>query len=215
MESKKKKQSDSQKEFIHFLNNNFSLLTLIFVVFVFVYSYIAVIKPQYNNIVIDLQNNLDTQNKEYMIKKGRLESLEELIAFYKGTNETNIAKLERMLPSKYIKERLFVEIGHLVAQGGFTLNYVGITRESELTLEEKETLQIKGDAPVTIIESRILPTEVDKTKVTINVSGVDYYGLKYLVSVLENSLKLVDIISISFSPMDNTAVIEFWTYHLK
>lgn len=212
-----KKQPKLEKNIYVFLNRNISILALAFSIFIFVYSYLAIIKPKYDGIVTNLQSNINAKDLEYLSKKEKVDSLKELIVFYKGTTQTNVAKIDRMLPEHYVKERLFVELGHLVVQGGFTLDYVGIERENEMTEEEREkaTGQKKDDEPKTIIEARELPKEVDRTQVSLQVSNIDYFGLKYLVSVLENNLKLVDIIDIEFDPGENITVINFWTYHLK
>jgi len=95
------------------------------------------------------------------------------------------------LPSVYVPERLYGELEEIFASGGWSLNEVKFSNN-------KDETEYPGLA---------------QYDVTLSVSSIDYSGLKNLLHLLENNLRLIDVTNLSFSPDNNAATIGLRTYY--
>jgi hypothetical protein len=49
----------------------------------------------------------------------------------------------------------------------------------------------------------------------LDITGVNYEGLKQLLAIIESNLRLLDVKKVSFSPEGNTAQLEIVSYYIN
>jgi hypothetical protein len=60
-----------------------------------------------------------------------------------------------------------------------------------------------------------LPPDVGSWLIRAEISNVAYTDLKYLLDIIENNLKLVDVVSMDFDPITKSVSFDALTYYYK
>lgn len=147
----------------------------------------------FTNPIYEEIKNLRNVSASYNDALGNSKALEaerdKLTAKYNSISQTDIAKLEKLLPDGVDNIRLVLEIEKLALPYGMVLKDVGYDASNE----EEET---KRDQSV---ESGRLPYGV--WNLSFSTSGT-YNNFVNFLRDLENNLRIVDISSIDFSAED-------------
>jgi len=194
--------------FTQALNDNFDALLIGVVLIIFLGAYFFLIQPKYQATITTIKTNIANQEKIYFDQKTKLNNLKAAAALYEEIKKDNLGdvrKVNAVLPSDYVKERLFGEIEEIINQSGFLVDSLEISRE-EMTKESPLTQNSLGES---------LPKNIGRVRIVASVGAVDYAGLKNLLFTLENNIRLLDIDKISFSPTAKTATLEIYTYYFK
>jgi hypothetical protein len=190
-----------------FLSKYFNLVIIVVVLLILVISFFGLIKPKYNSILNSIQANVYQKEKIYLQQYRKLSESKQLIALFRSISPKEVEKVNSIIPKKYVREDLFSELERLVVGNNFLLKSIEISSNADISSKKRGVANN--------INNPTLPPEIDQIHVNMSVGGVDYYGLKYLISVLENNLKLMDIVNLEFNPEGNNFNLEFWTYYLK
>ena len=137
-----------------------------------------------------------------------LEKLRELKTIYGEVGAADIEKIKKILPESSGEEQLLSQLERIILKNGLIL--------TSLRVEKKE--EIKGRAGVgqeTVQQGEILPKEIGKLKIAMDIVGTDYAGIKHILRALENNLRIIDIVKLSFSPRENKTSLEAAAYYLK
>lgn len=211
MEEKKDPQEEAKnkkkQKLNAFLSKYFNLVIIIVMLIILIVSFFLLIKPKYKSILDSIQSNVYQKEKIYLQQYKKLNESKQLISLYKSFDVQGVEKINNIIPKSYIKEDLFTELENIVVSNGFILKSIQI----DLDMENVK----KNRSDVVNINNPVLPPEIDQIRVHMSVGSMDYYGLKYLIKVLENNLKLMDIVDLDFNPESSILKIEFWTYYLK
>lgn len=194
--------------FLQIINDNFGTLLIMAVLIIFIGAYFLLIQPKYQMTITTIKANIDSQEKIYFDQKTKLNNLKAAAALYEEIKKNqlgDVRKVNAVLPSEYVKERLFGEIEEIINQGGFLLSSLEISRE-EIA---KDSLSGQNSLGGT------LPKGVGRVRIAAAIGAIDYAGLKNLLSTLENNNRLLDIDKVSFSPEAKTATLEIYTYYFK
>ncbi len=195
-----------------FLNKYFRLI-IIFVVFVIlVGSFFLVIIPKYQETLTIIKGNLANQEDVYVEQWNKLNNYKKLVSVYEKISVGERQKVENILPLEYIKEQLFIELGYIIPQNGYVLNSLEFHKDKE------EIVDLRRAAEEISTEELLLqklPRSIGYIKGTMATSLVDYAGLKNLIYILENNLKLIDIYNVGFNPETESVEIDFITYYLN
>lgn len=209
--SKKKKAKEQRINM--FLVRYFKWLVVLFVLIVFISSYIFLIKPKYQKITQSVGANKISREQEYLERKEYLAGIKDLINIYKKINLSDIKKVNLILSKGNNYEELFTQLESIVLKSGLLIKslkidseeYVGkenILKKPKISREESGT-------------DSSLPSEIGRIKVTLSIIGVDYFSLKNILNTIENNLMIMDIISLDFQPSNNSVDLDFYTYYLK
>ncbi|MFA5644513.1 MAG: hypothetical protein WC928_03245 [Patescibacteria group bacterium] len=212
----KKRKNDLNR----FLNSYFKFFSLFFILLFLWASFRFIVQPKFKKVVSE-SNNILIEKKSQFIKEYRnLQNYKKTIAEFSEINPENIYKILKILPDEYTRDDLFTEITYFFIKNNFKLKSVDISPTAGTLGESLEgtgrrSAEVVVESPQYLDHLSSLPTEVGSWFIEVEFSGINYFNLKYLLSLLENNLKIVDTFSVEFSPQDGTAKIGLLTYYYK
>ena len=124
---------------------------------------------------------------------------------------SEIKKIDYILKPKDVPEELFSQVEAIVKKNGLLLKSLKIESGGEESKDSSQKVSRTTEEKTEVA----LPPEIGKTKATLEVLGVDYFGLKSLLASMENNLMLMDVASVNFAPEGNSVQLVFYTYYLK
>lgn len=194
-----KKESDKKNQLISRLNgfiiDYFNYFVLAVVVLIMVIGLVFFITPEYRQTVNELNEIKARRQKEYEASQQYLAQLNQLNSIYNKVNPDDLKKIENLLPSRAETEDLLSQLEAIAANNGLLLTSLEVD-----TGNKNKNVNLSA---------------VDKIKIKMNVVGLDYVGLKNILRTIENNLRLMDIVNLSFSPAESAASFEIDTYYLK
>ncbi|PIT94829.1 hypothetical protein COT98_02025 [Candidatus Falkowbacteria bacterium CG10_big_fil_rev_8_21_14_0_10_39_9] len=200
------------------LNNYFGILVVLTVVVILVASFYLLIWPKYEKIVASINATFYERN-QLSPKYKELSDYQTLIEAYKKVNQDDVKKIQGLVPKEYIKEDLFTEMIYLASSKGLAVTSLNIVKDSEAISSylAGTTRKAAGNTPATStpISDLRLPSGVGSFNVKIVLGKVTYPALKAWLQTMENSLRVIDVKSLSFDPKTDTANLEMTTYYLK
>ncbi|MFA4834339.1 MAG: hypothetical protein WC619_05925 [Patescibacteria group bacterium] len=192
------------------LTRYFKWLVVLFVLVVFILGYFLLLKPKYEEIAKLTSDGQSSKEQEYLERRGYLESLKNLVAVFQSVKLSDQEKIDYILRKKDVPEELFSQVEAIVKKNGLLLKSLKI---EPIEPESKSSSQKvkRGEEKAAVS----LPPEIGKTKATLEIMGVDYFGLKSLLTSIENNLMLMDVVNVDFVPEGNSVQLTFYTYYLK
>lgn len=200
-----KPRQKNQNSLNLFLNNYFSIFIVAIVIVIFLVAYFLVIRPKFVQTLSAIKANIETQQKLYETQQKKLISLKAVSELYKKIDKDDLKKFNGVLSENYVKERLFGELEEIVTANGYVLNSVKVSRPEDSLDPGK--LEESG--------AEDLSPRLGQIDVIISISKIDYPGFKSLTKVLENNLRLFNIVKLDFSPSDGAANFTLATYYYK
>jgi Tfp pilus assembly protein PilO len=189
----------TKQQINNLLNKYFKWVILLVVVFILITGYFWVVKPKYEETMASLEERLDLEKQEYLSKKKKMQKIEKLAMTYNEINDRKIKRVNHLLPTDYSYESLFTEINALVSNNGMLLTDIGIKESEAKDSDEKGA-------------EKDLPNLIKITEIEVEVMGVNYSGLKNLLSDFENNLRLLDITGVNFDPGSSSVSLVMQTY---
>lgn len=197
-----------------FLIKYFNLLAIVLAVIILIAGFFLLIKPKYNKISREIKLSNENSENKYNAAFNYLAQLNKLKAEYEKVSPEDIKKIEAMLPSEEFYEELFVQLESVVLKNGLLLTSIQISPEGIPSGKESAAAKARNNpSEKNKAAEDILPEEITKIKIAMNVAGVDYFGLKNLLYALENNLQLIDITNLNFSPDQKGVTIEMFAYY--
>lgn len=188
-----------------FLASYFSLVTTVAVFVTLILGLLVLLLPKYYQIEKRVTQTKEQRNQEYDKLSVYFKKLQTINSNYRKLNPETAEKIKKLLPSKPEIENLIESMEFMAKNNGLFLTVLDIDPGEETT----------ADAPVLSSQGDTLPAGVGMIKITLNLAGVNYEGLKNYIVVLEKSLRLMDVTKLMFSPSDESLVLEIDTYYLK
>jgi len=175
------------------------VITLLLVIIIFAGSYFLVLEPKYQQVGIGGQYNVDTLTTELEKREKYVTEVKALIANYQQLGQSDIVKLEQILPHKKDIPGLFVQLEEIAKENGMQLAGISINEVPDVT-------RIKDDGVI------------GKMNITVNLIGETTGGYRivkdYLASV-ERSLRLFDVNAVYFSPGSPNYTVSLFTYYFQ
>ena len=189
----------------------FKWLIAFLVLVVLTFGYFLLLQPKYEKVAQLARNGQLSKEQEYQERREYLDKLKNLVTVFKSVKSSEIKKIDYILKKKDVPEELFTQVEAIVKKNGLLLNSLKIESGERESKSSSQKVSIGGEEKTGVS----LPPEIGKTKATLEVWGADYFGLKSLLTSMENNLMLMDVISVGFSPEGNFVQLVFYTYHLK
>lgn len=238
-----KKRRYNQRNY--FLNEFFDILIIIVVIVVCFCSYLFAIKPKYQQIVVKIASNSAEENQIYPKYRelknlrdlvGLYKSLDPILI---ERLKSMVPPLES--DTEAMKRKTFTELYFLLSKNGFQINDLKVAAASE-TLST-DSLYVRKTATTTattkvstppapsgflgmnlitpktaeavVVPEISLPSGVERLNIAVKVVNCDYIGMKKILALLENSLRLIDIQKVTYDPSRASVVLEMSAYYLK
>ncbi|MBI3290685.1 hypothetical protein HYZ76_00215 [Candidatus Falkowbacteria bacterium] len=169
---------------VSFLRYNRYLTSAAFILVIFL-SYYFVLAPKYREVGSGGSYNIQTLKQEVEKRKEIISELDELMLIYKRISQSEVMKLENILPKKSDIPGIFVQIEELARENDTFL--AGITI---------------NEAPGAV-RPKFEFEQISKLNITLSLIGnsEDSYGdVKKFLEALERSLRLFDVDAVYFTP---------------
>ncbi len=201
------KQENNSKELIYdIFTKYFTFIILLVVILTLTFFYFFLINPKLETATEEIQQDINFQQNISNMERQKLMQMQESLDYYRQINSDDIEFLESVIPSSYPKEKLFGEIEDIVLKNGYILTNLSLEEVEESPEEEIEEEQVEKDPKEENLQT---------ISISLEVSGLDYNGMKRFLATLENQLPLMDIVSLEFSPDEETLSLNIYTYYFK
>ena len=208
---KDEKEGQTRQKINVLLIEYFKWLIAFLVLVVFILGYFFLLKPKYEEIAKLTGDGQLSQEQEYLERREYLDKLKNLVAVFQSVKSSEIKKIDYILKPKDVPEELFSQVEAIVKKNGLLLKSLKIESGGEESKDSSQKVSRTTEEKTEVA----LPPEIGKTKATLEVLGVDYFGLKSLLASMENNLMLMDVASVNFAPEGNSVQLVFYTYYLK
>ena len=200
-------ESKKQK-IVNIIFKYFNLILLILIVIFLIGSFIF-LWPKYKLISDEIKLKDEALISKFNTFEKYLDNLNEYIELYNDVEAEDIEKVNSMFRVIETPEELFAEMEEMIVKRGYNLTSLTIRPENKF-----DFIQEKEDTKITKSKNTI-DSKIGKMLISANIIGVDYNGLKNLLTAIENNLKIIDINSLNFSLGGKTVNLELTTYYLK
>lgn len=192
-----KEKEIKENNFTSLIAKYFGVFTILCFLAILALGLFLFILPKYNNILLEIASKSSQANMDYRLEKAReLDELKNLLFQYEKIKKADVDKVNKLLPSNVSEEKILSRIEAIVVNNGFSLKSIGVIMDDSA---------VEGDAS----------GEIGKMKVSVSIGGVNYQGLKRILSVFENDISMFDVDSLSFSPESSGLELVAHTYYLK
>ncbi|MFA5154956.1 MAG: hypothetical protein WC453_00830 [Patescibacteria group bacterium] len=161
-------------------------------------SYILLLAPKFAAAKAGIRANLESEQKLYLNSLRKLAVYRAIDQVYQQINPNDLQRFNGVLPDDYVPERLFGEVEEMAAQGGWLI--------SSLTISEPKA----DETPPGVVRPGL-----GRYNLELSIASIDYSGLKKLLKIFENNLRLFDVTEVNFSPSEATADIILTTYYYQ
>lgn len=216
------KRKKFKNKFNSFLNANFQYLFFLLLFFVFWFSFEYIILPKYEKITVSSAEVLEERKKLFASEYKGLIDYKEAISFFDSINYSDIDKMDKMIPERYSREDLFVEFSYFLMKNNFNIKDIKISdiESSSANIQSTSSRRINisiedNDISRSYQSLSSIPPNVGAWLIKAEIVNVSYPDLKYLLDIIENNLKLIDIVYIDFDPSLNTVKFDALTYYKK
>lgn len=202
------------KNAIIFLARYFNFFVIGIVVVILISGYFLIISPKVRELSEkdkSIEKTVfDGSAPEFKERQDRLKELKKILADYEEINPDSIKKIKTMLPTRKKQEILLAEMEKIILSNGFLLSSITTEEAKGETLSKKTSLKEGESAPISTISQ-----DIKKLKITMEIIGADYNGLKNILGILENNLRLLDITKVSLNSEKENLSLEGYTYYLE
>ncbi|NCC71661.1 hypothetical protein EOM09_08875 [bacterium] len=163
------------------------------------------------------------QNKkaEFLREYNSLQDYKKIIAGFSQINQEDVYRIEKMMPNRYSREDLFIEMTHFLLENNFKTDLVKVSDPLEIASIEKNDAQGRRvvnnntDLPGYYDYVVSLPAGIGSWIVEVELSDVNYQSLKQFLNIVENNLRIMDIYSLNFDPENKSVKAQIITYYKK
>lgn len=207
-------QENIKKQKINnFLINYFYLVVYAVVIATLASGYFLFILPKYNQIMKDSEIESKMLEGEFSEQQKSLIQMNDLRNRYEMIAKKDREKVQAMVPDEPQIENLISEMEMIAKKNGLILSVLSVEVDNSTTkrssLDPSSALGKKKEAGDTT------PSGVGKVNIEMQLVGTDYNNLRNVIKTVENNLRLLDIIKISFEAANTKTNLDMVAYYLK
>ncbi|MDD4901778.1 MAG: hypothetical protein PHE24_01450 [Patescibacteria group bacterium] len=194
------------KQFNKFFSDYFNWIVGGVVVAIFIIGFFVLLLPKYGQTVDYLNISNQQEILDASAKRDELSKIQQLLTAYNKIDKQYIDKVNAIAPVIKNKEELFSELNYLVSVNQLFLQSISLS--STATYQDQNIVPI---AP----QEKAISGSLETVNIVLSVKGTTYESFKNLLSDLENNLRLMDVLSIKFSPSGQTTSLIINAYYSK
>jgi len=204
--------SDQIKNNINiFLSQYFRIIIVVVVMTILLAGNLFFVWPKYKRILKDIDAANKEEDLRYAKRQKYLNQLKELKSEYQRINRDDLRKIKIMLPKKSSREELLAQTEDMIVKNGFLLTDLRVENVAD---KQGDNIANNKAAQEESLVKPANTVSVKKIKIIMNVVGTDYTGLKRLLKIIENNLRLMDVVNLSFNLTNRTTSLEVYTYYI-
>ncbi len=210
------KRRKRRNEINKFLNANFKYFIALIILLIFWASFRFIIQPKFISAVVVTNQILKERKAEFIKEYQDLESYKKVLNEYSSINNNDLNKITKIIPGEYSRGDLFVGLTHFLTTNNFKVEKIEVKSSfiAETGSSRRAETEVVAENPYQKHISS-LPKDISYWIAEIEVSNLSYQNLKYLLDILENNLRLLDVFFVDFNPEKKTAKIGLLTYYYK
>jgi len=202
------KNKSAQNQPSIFLNRNYPFLGLGVFTVILAVSYFFLIAPKLSQVKQQQNSQLPIVQEELKVLDdyfNKSNTLSDFIKNYNAAHQADIDKINYILPSEAKIPELIAQLEALVTSDGFKI--------SSLDIGSKE---IKKESRDDADAQAITDSGLAMLSIGLGINGGDYFALKRFLQDIENHLRLMDVMSISFQSTEGAGeyLLNIQTYYL-
>lgn len=175
----------------YILQHYFYLMIIILIPGLYIILNITFIEPIKDNIEFNTNFLIESQEKYNYIKYTQLEEIKKIKSDIESLNESDIEKLNKILPDSKDIENLIINIENIV---------------------KKSNVEIKSLAINEVLPDKNNNSKFNKVEVVLNIASNDVSTVKNILNDIEKNTRLQDVISI-YIQQNETTLINITTYY--
>lgn len=174
------------------------LISVIFVVSLI--GYLVLIRPQFENVRLVGILAFQAEKDRLADRQAYYSKALKMVEAYRRVRDQQPLRPEDVLPQQPEINDLFLTLKSIAAQSGMTVESIAVSKGASLTAASSATTTTRRPSAEAKTASPSAGT-VQILDVTFGVGGsLDYGSFKRVLRTIEQSLRLVDVITISFDP---------------
>jgi hypothetical protein len=177
----------------------FLFVALIVFAVIIIIGYIFLIQPKYVAVSDKVKADEEQKTKELDNLTSYSDRLLKYRNEYNGISVDDKERINGLIAGNYVPESVFAEMEKLIFSRGLILNSIDVSSQAK-------TSGADGGGQ---------GSGVGETTIKLDITGVNYEGLKQLLAIMESNLRLLDVKKVSFSPGDNAAQLEIVSYYIN
>lgn len=201
----KSKEAGGKNKIMAFIMRYVFIFYILIFVALIAGGYFGVINPKYNNIKKNIADKTEKKKQEFDELKNYRNELKKYKISFDSISEDNKQKVYSMLTDSSASEDLFAYMEKLITAQGLIMTKLDISKDDGQTPRGRS-----GSA----VKTKLIP-ELGALNMKVNIIGVDYKALKSLLQVIENNIRIMNVMAVSFSESEQTAQIDIQTYDYK
>lgn len=201
------KNNQYKKIFFEIIGKYFNLIMLFIVLIVFAIGYGYILEPKYDNVstVIAQRNTLKLNN--LAILENNLNTINRYKQTYNKIGEERLYKINTILPPFESNEEFFTMFEEMILKRGYLLTSLNVSSDASAHVSAKK-------ASVAAATTGKDP-QIGTINISMSLIGIDYKGMKTLLKMIENNLRIMDITTLNFQYDSETLSLDISTYYLK
>lgn len=188
----------------------FKLIALTLVVAILALGFFFLIEPKYKSIISKKEEVITPEDLKLDERLKYLNELKKIKASFAAINAEDIKRIKALAPTRLYHEELLAQLEKIILENGLLLNSIAITEAGSDNTSNANPPEGGGNVAQ---EGSGLP--VKRIKINMSITGTDYIGLKNLLNIIENNLRLIDIVSLSADTKNKTTSIDAYAYYLE
>lgn len=203
------KKAEQSNKLNFFLNQREKNIRWVIFIAVLILGYFLLLQPKISQLREAGIAQLPAKSSELELLNKYSQKLKELAAKVSGFQtkySQEVSDLNQVLPAQAQIPELIAELDALVQKSGFRINSLDINETSPKTPAKKIPENSDGASGLAENPTEQLNNNLENLhllEVTLSVSGGDYPAFKVLLNKIEKNIRLLDLISIKFSAVDN------------
>jgi hypothetical protein len=192
------------------LTRYFKITAFALVAAIFALGFFFLIEPKYKNIISKNKKVITAEYLKYEERLKYLNELKKIKANFKIINAEDIKKIKALAPTRLYHEELLAQLEKIILENGLLLNSIAITEAGSDNASNANSPE-GGENAVQAGSG----FQAKRIKINMSITGTDYIGLKNLLYIMENNLRLIDIVSLSADTKNKTTSIDAYAYYLE
>lgn len=195
---------------LYYIDQFNSLISLVLFILILVFGYFLLLAPMYQDASNKIEAAKQSRQKALIEKNKTLSLLSGIFESYKKIDPLHKEKIDKILPSDDGFVPIFPQLEYIIAKNGFIINKI-----------EGSKIEVKPSQPAGESQPSNDKNDPDASGhlgnyvLKLSISNIDYLGIKRLLGILENNIRLMDVKNLNFNPSQNKADLEIVAYYWK
>lgn len=199
-----------------FISRFFWFVSIFIMLLILIIGYTYFLQPKWAEVKKTgiLDYNSELKNKQEA--QDYLARLDESLKKFQQINKSDVEKLAKILPQEEGIPDLFIILEKLANASQLKLNSLEIVSGGSLAEADQQTAAVSGLPELQALEIVPASQNIYTLSISLNISGGKQYSdLKTLLENIEKELRIMDVISLTYSPPTGGTTGEETSYNIN